>query len=147
MTNGLYRDDPTIPNEAELLRRIAPWHFVPDDNLSRLRPSSAAFDDDKDGPMSVTLADELRQEGRSLDSALAGYTDFALASITAGLARECQQGIVRDPKMNLPMLSCSGKRPIVSKRDFPGVLAGWSPRQMRKPFLHQPIHRKNQLRP
>jgi len=102
MANGGYRDDPTISNEAELLRRIPRWHIVSDDNTNERRPSSAAFDNDKDGPMSVTLADELKRGGRSLESALAGHTGFALASITAGLVRECQQGIVRDPTPDEP---------------------------------------------
>ena len=28
-------DDPTVPDEAELWRRIPPWHFVVDENLDR----------------------------------------------------------------------------------------------------------------
>ena len=53
------RDDPTIPDLAELWRRIPPWHLVKDDNLGRVRPSSAAFDNHPNGsPMSVLLAQE-----------------------------------------------------------------------------------------
>jgi len=102
MENRGYKDDPTIPDKAELLRRIPPWHFIPDENQGLVRPSSAAFADDKDGPMSVTLAEELTKEGRSLDSVLVGHGDFALASITAGLVRECEQGIVRAPTDDEP---------------------------------------------
>src|SRR5713226_5358375 len=97
MEHGWYKDDPTIPGEAELLRRIPPWHFILDDNQGLVRPSSAAFTDDDGSPMSVTLAEVLTQARRSLDSALIGHQDFALASIMARLARECEQGVVRDP--------------------------------------------------
>jgi hypothetical protein len=79
-----YSDDPTIPDDAELWRRIPPWHFVDDGNLGQIRPSSAAFEDHPDGsPMSVLLAVEAGDPQR----ALAGHQGFALASITAALAR------------------------------------------------------------
>jgi hypothetical protein len=92
-------DDPSIPDEAELWRRIPPWHFYFDEKLGRVRPSKAAFEDDGDGsPMSVTLAGEA---GRP-DDALVGHPGFALAAITAGLARSCGQRIVRDPTPNDP---------------------------------------------
>jgi hypothetical protein len=56
-----YSDDPSIPDDAELWRRIPPWHFVDDENLRQIRPSSAAFEDDPDGsPMSVILGGETR---------------------------------------------------------------------------------------
>jgi hypothetical protein len=54
-----YIDDPTISDETELWRRIPPWHFFHDENLGRIRPSSAAFENHPDGsPMSVLLATE-----------------------------------------------------------------------------------------
>ena len=34
-----YNDDPTIPHDAELWRRIPPWHFFHDENLGQIRPS------------------------------------------------------------------------------------------------------------
>ena len=95
--NDSYQDDPTIPDEARLWRRIPQWHFFRDDNLQRVRPASAAFDDD-DGPMSVTLADEAADP----ESVLTGHGGYGLAEITAGLARQCQQGIVRDPLSDNP---------------------------------------------
>jgi hypothetical protein len=94
VANTDYRDDPTIPDEAELWRRIPPRHFFYDGNLGCFRPSSAAFEDDRDGsPMSVVLA----AESRGPESVLAGHEGYALASFSAGLARECRQGIARDP--------------------------------------------------
>jgi len=98
MADAGYADDPTIANEAELFRRISPRHFVPDENSGGLRPSSAAFSDHPNGsPMSVVLADVLAATGRHPDDLLARYGGFALAMITAGLARECQQGVAREP--------------------------------------------------
>lgn len=41
-----YRDDPTISDDADLWRRIPPWHIVSDENIGVMRPSSAAFEDD-----------------------------------------------------------------------------------------------------
>lgn len=98
MADAGYADDFTISNEAELRRRVSPRHFVKDENLGMVRPSSAAFDDHPDGsPMSVYLADMLDEMGRDPDAVLACHTGYALASITAGLAREYQQGVARDP--------------------------------------------------
>lgn len=97
--NDSYHDDPTIPDEARLWRRIPHWHFFWDDNLQRFRPASAAFDDDDDSPMSVTLADDETDP----ESALTGHEGYGLAEITAGLARQCQQGIVRDPLPDSPV--------------------------------------------
>lgn len=47
--------------------------------------------------MSVLLADIVERDGRSAADALAGHEGFALAAITAGLARQCDQGVARDP--------------------------------------------------
>ena len=92
-------DDPSISDDAELWRRIPPWHFYRDEKLGRVRPSKAAFEDDGDGsPMSVVLAADAGAPG----SALAGHAGFALAAITAGLARSCGQGVVRDPTPDEP---------------------------------------------
>jgi hypothetical protein len=94
-----YSDDPTIPDDAELWRRIPPWHFVPDENSGQIRPSSAAFEDHPDGsPMSVFLA----AEARDLRHALAGHQGFALASITAALARGLGLGIAKEPLPDEP---------------------------------------------
>ena len=94
MAESGYPDDPTIPDSAELWRRIPPRHFFPDKNLGRVRPSSAAFDDDTDGSyMSVVLAAEVAGP----EAVLLGCQGYALASITTGLARECGQVISRDP--------------------------------------------------
>jgi hypothetical protein len=93
-TTPAYHDDPTIADEDELWRRIPPWHFVVDRNGGEVRPSSAAFDNDSDGaPMSVVLA----EDAKGPEGVLAGHPGFALASFKARLARQCGQGITRDP--------------------------------------------------
>jgi hypothetical protein len=91
-------DDGSIPDEFALWRRIPPWHFIHDENLGRWRPSSAAFADDSDGqPLSVVLAEAVVAAGRGALQILEGHDGFALAAITAGAARTCGLGVVRDP--------------------------------------------------
>jgi hypothetical protein len=103
MGNGGYSDDPTIHDEAELWRRIPPWHFVKDENVGQVRPSKAAFDNHQNGsPMSVVLADVVTESGRDPSAVLAGHEGFALAAITAGLARQCEQGVARGPLSDEP---------------------------------------------
>jgi hypothetical protein len=93
-----YADDPTIRDDANLLRRISPNHFVFDETRGVVRPSSAAFADHPNGsPMSVVLAEVVRREGRLLESLLSNFPGYALASITARVARECGQAVCRDP--------------------------------------------------
>jgi len=98
-----YADDLTIADEAPLWRRIPPDWWVFDGNLGRVRPSSQAFSDHANGsPMSVVLGNEVLAEGRSSADVLAGHGGFCLASITAALAREKEQGIRRDPLPDEP---------------------------------------------
>lgn len=93
-----YVDDRTIGNEAPLWRRIAPTQVVYDDNMGRCRPSTAAFQDHRDGsPMSVVLGQDVLAAGRRPESVLLGHEDFSLASISAGLTRRHGQGIRRAP--------------------------------------------------
>lgn len=91
-------DDPTIGDGEDLLRRIHPTWVIEDQNIGGLRLSSAAFSDSPDGsPMSIVLAMLLAEQGRAHRDALRGHPGYSLAAITAGLARELQQGVVRDP--------------------------------------------------
>ena len=98
-----YIDDDTILNDVELYRRVPPQWLVRDEKLGTVRPSSQAFQDSPNGtPMSVTLSDVLTAAGREPLSVLNGHEGFGLASITTGLARECRQGIVRNPTEEEP---------------------------------------------
>ena len=93
-----YEDDPSILDSAALWRRIPPRHIVLDKNHGGKRISKAAFEDHPDGsPMSVFLADEVLASGRDAQSIVAGFENFCLAAVTAGLARSLNQGISRKP--------------------------------------------------
>jgi hypothetical protein len=93
-----FPDDPSVPNDTSLFRRIPPWHHVFDENLNRWRPSSAAFQDDGDAdPMSVYLSSVLTAEQRDPSTVLAGHVGYSLASISAGLARSKDQTVHPDP--------------------------------------------------
>jgi len=90
-----YGDDLTIADDADLWRRIPPWHLVDDQNTGTARISKAASEDHPNGsPMSVTLAAESLAIDRGPAQELEG---FCLASVTAGLARKLKQGIARRP--------------------------------------------------
>lgn len=93
-----YPDDRAIPDNADLFRRIPPWHHIYDQNLNRWRPSSAAFEDDGDAdPMSVYLSSVLAAEHRNPSAVLAGHEGYSLASISAGLARSKGQTVHPEP--------------------------------------------------
>lgn len=111
-------DDPTIANDAALLRRISPQQVVPDENNGGFRPSSAAFDNDRqNNPMSVVLGPVLLELGRAQESALDGHPGFSLVAITAAKARALGQAVARDPLPNEPAH---------------GVVAGSKPKSVRK---------------
>lgn len=102
-----YTDDISIKDAILLLRRVPSkpkLTVIWDSNLNCWRPSSAAFDDHKNGsPMSITLSDTLGEIGRSYESVLSGYEDgFSLAAITAGIVREHDQGAAREPTDDEP---------------------------------------------
>lgn len=98
MASEGFVDDATITDDEELWRRIHPRWIVFDDNTGGPRVSSAAFDDSRDGsPTSVLLAEIARLTGRTESESLAGYEGYGLVSLTAGQARRCHQGVVRDP--------------------------------------------------
>lgn len=103
MAGGEYTNDPTIPNDAELWRRIPPHHIFYDENEGRWRPSTAAFENHPNGsPMSVLLGEMVLRSGRGPLDILTGYEGYALASIAAGLARQCNQGVAREPLPDEP---------------------------------------------
>jgi hypothetical protein len=95
----VYEDDHTIPDNADLWRRIHPTQIIDDDNQRRTRPTPAAFTDSTNGsPMSVVIAAEC--DGP--DRVLAGHERYGLASFKAQVARESGLGIVRDPLPDQP---------------------------------------------
>ncbi|SRR6266540_5994564 len=93
------RDDPSIPDNAILWRRIPSWHTVPDRNQGGRMLSSAAFDDDNDAePMSAFLASLVGEP----HSVLEGHEGYALVGFTAGRARALGQRILRDEDDAVP---------------------------------------------
>ena len=90
-------DDPSIGDENELWRRIPHWWIVPDENRGSFRPASAAFDDDRDGPMSVFLASVMAEIGRTPEHVLIGHDGYGLCGVAALIVRREGQIIVRHP--------------------------------------------------
>lgn len=111
-----YEDESeAIPDDAVLLRRVAP-EFIDMDDLDeegRPRLSSAAFQDYQEsrarelgypGPaMSVHLASVLDESGKSAESVLVGQRPgFGLVRFTAGDVRAHSMGVQRRPTEDDP---------------------------------------------
>lgn len=93
-----FPNDPTVSADVALLRRIPPWHFYFDPKAGRLRPRSAAFEDDDDGdPMSVYRRDIIDLDNGNVQRVMVGHEKFALASLTAGQFRAKDQTIFPSP--------------------------------------------------
>ncbi|MDZ7751398.1 MAG: hypothetical protein U5S82_06995 [Gammaproteobacteria bacterium] len=92
-------DDTSIEDGCELYRRIPPYQVVSDDSTEGVGPSSANFDDQE---LSVAAEDKLIEAGREPIDILMGHAGFGLVGFKAGLARECELKIVRDPKKEEP---------------------------------------------
>lgn len=72
-----FPDDPECADGVELLRRIPGWHVLYDNNRGCVRPSSAAFEDDRDGsPMSVYRRDVIEGEGDDPARVMAGHEGY-----------------------------------------------------------------------
>lgn len=93
-----FPNDPTVRDDVALLRRIPHWHFHFDTRLGRMRPRSAAFEDDADGdPMSVYRRDIIGAEGGDVRRVMIGHEGFALTSLAAGQFRSMEQTVFPDP--------------------------------------------------
>ena len=89
-------DDATV-----LWRRVPLWPdwTVDDENLGRVRASSLAFDDCRDGaPMSMYLA----EAGSTVDDVMRDYEGYALAAVSAGALRTRGLTIERRPVDGFP---------------------------------------------
>ncbi|MDE3180806.1 MAG: hypothetical protein KGM47_14255 [Acidobacteriota bacterium] len=102
MSPTTFTDDPSIPDDAELWRRVRP-DFQKMDAAGRPRATSQAFQEPSNGtPMSVLLADQVKAGGRDLKDVLADYPGHKMASFRAGFARTLGLGIARDPTPQEP---------------------------------------------
>ena len=91
-------NDPSIADDVDLLRWIAPSHVVEDANREEgFRASSAAF---RDYEMSVFLSDTLDERGdRAEDVVPEGKF---MVSLIAGFVRDREQGVIRSPEKGHP---------------------------------------------
>src|SRR4051794_35971226 len=88
-------DDPSIPDELKLYRRITPdHHLVFDEELQCWRITSGAFGSSN---LSVVLDDKLTESGRAPAELINGKEPY-LVSLTAGDARAAGQGVLRLPE-------------------------------------------------
>lgn len=94
-----YADDPSIENSAPLWRRIGPQWVVKDENRGEFRPSSAAFHDHKDSPMSVLVEAIVRATQRTHEDVLEGFDGYSLCAFTAGAARDLGQRVATRPEV------------------------------------------------
>jgi hypothetical protein len=110
-------DDPAIENEDRLLRRIHPNHIVPDD-IGGYRVSRAAFGDSQ---LSIDIHSILLAAGLNENECVRAYDGYGLVSITAGLARQQQQLVYKDPTPQNPAHGIvEGKKTGVVKKAFVG---------------------------
>lgn len=94
-----YSDDPNISDHAALLRRVHPDWVIQDENLGGYRPSSAAFQDSSDTPMSVYVEDLVTAAQRTPGDLLRSYADHSLCGFTAGVARQLGQRVATLPSV------------------------------------------------
>jgi hypothetical protein len=93
MPDRAFQNDPSIPGDEQLFRRI-PQTWVAWDELGNPTISSAAF---KDEELSVNLASVMAQDSRAPADAIRDYPGYGLAAITAARARSLGQAVARDP--------------------------------------------------
>ena len=85
-------NDPAIADSEVLLRRLLAEWVVPGDR-GRMRIASAAF---KSFELSILFLSLMERQGRPKEDALKEHPDDSLCSITAGLARQLEQGVIYD---------------------------------------------------
>ncbi len=100
-------DDPTIPDDSFVYRRILPGEHGFDNAVGRVRPNSNNFDDHpQNDPVSVDLGCEMEGRGEAETAALRGHEGYHLAKIPVRVVRELGLGVVRSPDDGNP---CHGE--------------------------------------
>lgn len=94
-------DDPTIANDARLIRAVSRARWIVDDGEGGKRPASGAFQDLTDAHgtrgMSVYIEEVLHELGLDHHAVLEVFDEHALVVLTAGLVRDCGLGVVHAP--------------------------------------------------
>jgi len=120
-----FPDDPHVAGDTMLLRRVPPRHFHLDENIGRVRPSSAAFEDDgPNDPMSVYVRSIVESEGRTPASLMTGHSDFALVEIRADFVRSQEQTVHPDGEDDSAHAVICGPKPK-SRRVLFAKQAAW----------------------
>lgn len=94
-------DDPSIEGADRCYRRIPDNWVIFDENLQRNRPTSAAFEDNRDGTnMSVHLGSALEAHGLPASSVLTGHhaNFYGVVWLSADQLREGGQALCRRPE-------------------------------------------------
>lgn len=130
-------NDPSIADAVRLFRRINPYWVVFDKNKGMRRPSSRNFNNSQDkSPMSVFLEDVLVQHRLEATDLLQDeWAHHFVAAITAGWARQCDQGVMRTPTESEPAhADVNGNKPENVRRRLAGP-AEWivSPQNLYDP--------------
>src|SRR5215469_12178583 len=93
MPGRIFENDPTIPDDERLFRRI-PRTWVDWDENGDALISSAAF---KDEELSVNLEWVMARDGRPPEDTIRNYPGYGLAAITTAHARSLNQAVCPDP--------------------------------------------------
>src|SRR5688500_16454898 len=113
-------DDPGIPADMLVWRRVPPDQIVDDEkNPGQRKLSSAAFCDSDDSEMSVYLC----EEGGTLDDCLAGNEGFGVAELRVGDLRDLGFGIVRKPKDGPHHAEVTGPKPPKKRKKIRNIAA------------------------
>ena len=100
-------DDPTVPDESFVYRRIRPGEHKYDNREQRVMPNSGNFcDHPQKGPVSVDLGCEMEARGKPEAVVLKGHEGYHLVKIPVRVVRELGLGVVRTPDDDNP---CHGE--------------------------------------
>jgi len=93
--SGDIEDDPSIPDDEKLYRRINPDWVLRDGSLA-----STAFRNLKDDALSVRIASKIPQdEDSSPLGSVAQFPGYSVAVISAGDCRALGQGVIHEPDL------------------------------------------------
>jgi len=92
-------DDPSIPDDSYVLRRIPPSEVTADcDSGWKPRPKSSNFADNREkGPVSIVLSCLLRKAERNDQDVLSGHPGFFLVRIPVRIIRALGLDVVASP--------------------------------------------------